>query len=126
MSATVDREIKLRNLKSKIIWVCCANLLNPPLQRIERLRFSKEDTEAQKEWKRAEYASQLNDREMERIRREPELLRELEKIMERVKQARSEYTAPEVNYAATSAANVVFHYFCDKCRNQVRSSLHGI
>jgi hypothetical protein len=60
---------------------------------------------------------------MERIRREPELLKELEKIMERVKQARSEYTAPEVNYAATATANVIFHYYCERCKNQVQPSL---
>ena len=120
MTSTVDREIKLRNLKSKIIWVCCANLLSPPLKRVEPLRLGKDDSEAQKAYKRAEHERLLNERDMERIRREPELLKELEKIMERVKQARSEYTAPEVNYAATATANVIFHYYCERCKNQVQ------
>jgi hypothetical protein len=34
---TVDRDDKIQNLKNKIIWVCCANRLSPPLQYVGKV-----------------------------------------------------------------------------------------
>ena len=86
--ATMERERKLHDLKLKLVAMCCQSLLNPPLPFIGALRFDKDDTEEDKEIKRKEHARKAAEREEERIRREPELLRELEKIMERVRSAR--------------------------------------
>jgi hypothetical protein len=36
---TVDRDSKIANLKNKIIWVCCANRLSPPLQYVGKLVY---------------------------------------------------------------------------------------
>lgn len=47
-AATVDRDNKLQNLKNKIIWVCCANRLSPPLQYVGALKYEKNDTEDEK------------------------------------------------------------------------------
>lgn len=122
-AATIDRDNKLQNLKTKIIWVCCANRLSPPLQYVGALKYEKNDTEDEKIAKRNEHAIKVNEREEERIRREPELLRELEKIMDRVKQARLEYSRPEIDYAANSYAQAIVRYYCEKCHNQVCPSL---
>ena len=86
--AAVERERKVHELKLKIIATCCQSLLNPPLPFIGALRFDKDDTDEDKDIKRKEHARKAMEREEERIRREPELLRELEKIMERVRLAR--------------------------------------
>ena len=85
---TIERERKLHELKLKLIATCCQSLLNPPLPFIGALRFDKDDTEEDKDIKRKEHARKAMEREEERILREPELLRELEKIMERVRSAR--------------------------------------
>ena len=37
----IDRETKINNLKRRIIWVCCSNLLSPPLPYIGPLRYEK-------------------------------------------------------------------------------------
>lgn len=37
-AGTVDRDNKINNLKNKIIWVCCANRLSPPLLYVGPLR----------------------------------------------------------------------------------------
>lgn len=118
-AATSDRENKLQNLKTKIIWVCCANRLSPPLQYVGALKYDKNDTEDEKIMKRNEHALKVAEREEERIRREPELLKELEKIMDRVKQARTEYSKPEIDYVANSHALAAVRYYCEKCHNQV-------
>ena len=86
--ATLERERKLQDLKLKLIATCCQSLLNPPLPFIGALRFDKDDTDEDKDIKRKEHARKAVEREEERVRREPELLRELEKIMERVRAAR--------------------------------------
>jgi hypothetical protein len=114
----------LQNLKTKIIWVCCANRLSPPLQYVGALRYEKNDTEDEKIVKRNEHAIKVNEREEERIRREPELLKELEKIMDRVKQARLEYSRPEIDYVANSYAQAIVRYYCEKCHNQVVLLFH--
>ena len=117
--ATADRENKLQNLKNKIIWVCCAKSLSPPLQYVGALKYEKNDTEDEKIARRLEHTIKVNEREEERIRREPELLRELEKIMDRVRQARLEYVRPEIDYAASANAQAIVRYYCEKCNNQV-------
>ena len=86
--ATMERERKFHDLKLKLIATCCQSLLNPPLPFIGALRFDRDDTVEDKELKRKEHARKAVEREEERVRREPELLRELEKIMERVRSAR--------------------------------------
>ena len=86
--ATVERERKLQDLKLKLVATCCQSLLNPPLPFIGALRFEKYDTDEDKDIKRKEHARKAIEREEERVRREPELLRELEKIMDRVRSAR--------------------------------------
>ena len=118
-AATADRDNKLQNLKNKIIWVCCAKSLSPPLQYVGALKYEKNDTEDEKIARRLEHTIKVNEREEERIRREPELLRELEKIMDRVKQARLEYVRPEIDYAASANAHAIVRYYCEKCNNQV-------
>ena len=118
-AATADRESKLQNLKNKIIWVCCAKSLSPPLQYVGALKYEKNDTEDEKIARRIEHTAKVNEREEERIRREPELLKELEKIMDRVKQARLEYSRPEIDYAASANALAIVRYYCEKCNNQV-------
>jgi hypothetical protein len=54
-AATQDREIKLSNLKNKIVWVCCANRLSPPLQYVGALKYEKNDTEDEKLAKKQEH-----------------------------------------------------------------------
>jgi hypothetical protein len=45
-------------------------------------------------------------------------LRELDKLIDRVKLARLEYSKPEIDYVANFTANSLVRYYCDKCSNQ--------
>ena len=116
---TKDRDAKLLSLKRNIAWACCSDLLSPPLPVLEQLRFQNTDDEETKRIKRAEHRRASEEREKERIRREPELLNELDKVMERVKSARSSYSKTGINYNAISEAYRVMKFYCDRCKNQV-------
>lgn len=117
LKGTVDRDKKLLDLKKKIAWGCCSNLLCPPLIAIGPLRFAKGESEEEKQIKRLEHSKKLKEREDERIRREPELIRELDRIIERVKSTRVEYTSG-INYAVVTEAYKTVRFTCERCGNQ--------
>jgi hypothetical protein len=121
---TGDRENKLNILKRNLAWACCADLLSPPLPTLEPLRFSNQDTDEEKQLKRSEHQARSEAREKERIMREPELIYELDKIIERVKLARLEYENNSVNYRVLSEAYREFKFTCERCKNQVRHHDH--
>jgi len=118
-TATADRARKLNELKSKLVAACCQGMLNPPLPSIGALRFDKDDTEEEKDEKRRQHARLCQQREAERIRREPELVRELEKIMDRIRLTRREYTKPEVDYGSAAASlDTYLEFRCKQCHNR--------
>lgn len=110
---------KLDNLKRKITWICCSDLLDPPLPYVGAVTYEKGDTEEDKRLKREDQARKLREKEEERIRREPELVEKFEKVIERVRKARSEYPKPEVDYLQNSIARTVTNFRCKICNNKV-------
>jgi hypothetical protein len=52
MSVTINRDEKIKDLKRKIAWACCVNLLSPPLPHVNPLVFAKSDNELQRQIKR--------------------------------------------------------------------------
>jgi hypothetical protein len=116
---TSNREEKYRDLKKRIAWACCGDLLNPPLPPLEPLRYSNTDDPELKSQKKAEYHKKVEEREKERMKREPELIEELDRVIERVRSARSEYNKSGLNYNAIAEAQRIFKFDCERCRNRV-------
>jgi hypothetical protein len=111
------------DLMRKLAKLCCSSVLSPPLPFVEALRIGPLDTEEEKAQKIAEHEQKVADRERERIRREPELMFEMDSIMRRVVAARSETTfdAVDPNLAKVKAmsSSSVPSLYCDMCHNKV-------
>jgi hypothetical protein len=118
---TLNREAKFLELKKNLAWACCSDLLYPPLPPLDALRFSNKDTEEDKQEKREEHRRLVEEREIERVQREPELIREFEKVIDRLRISRREYDISGPNYASLTEAYRTFRIYCERCKNQVRS-----
>lgn len=118
------------DLKRKLSLLCSNSILNPPLPFVGALRYSSDDTDEEKEKKRLEHEEKCQQREKERIRREPELMQEMDSIIKRVFASHAEplpEDAGEYSFGvqartpyretATKFGNVV--YFCESCGNKV-------
>ena len=124
------------DLKKRLALLCCDSILNPPLPFVGALRIRPDDPEDVKDSKRKEHEEKTQQRELERIRREPELLEELDNIMKRVYASRNE-TLPEdsgeynfgVKSSVTSASSHTSlgkfglpSYYCEICKNREYSN----
>lgn len=80
----------IESLKKSLALVCCNSILSPPIPFVGALRINNNDTPEEKEAKRKEYEEKLQFREKEKLRREPELVEEMNKIIKRVYDSRAE------------------------------------
>ena len=117
---TQNREAKLLDLKKKLGWTCCENLLIPPLQKVSRLELLKTDDEETKLAKQNDFAAKSSECERERISREPELLRAFDRIIERVRSAREEFDSNAFSYVAVSDAYRSNQIYCAHCKSEVK------
>lgn len=114
---TADREEKLRQLKLSLAWMCCDDLLVPPIAALEPLRVLNSDTEEMKQSKRNAYTKLVEERDKERRRREPELLLALDKVVDRVVVARPQYKKT-IDYATITDQTKTVKLSCSNCRNK--------
>ena len=80
----------IESLKKSLALVCCHSILSPPIPFVGALRINNNDTNEEREEKRKEHEEKLAFRESEKIRREPELVEEMNKIIKRVYDSRVE------------------------------------
>jgi len=66
-------------MKTRLMWHLCHELIDPPLPKLENLKFSPEDTEEEKQEKQIEYERKRDERDVIKMKREPELLRKFDK-----------------------------------------------
>ena len=113
---------KIHDLKLKVLWQLGAELIDPPLPRVDPLKFLPADSEAQQKEKRAEYERKLNERDDLKARREPELLEELDKIIEKVKSSktRKPINDNDTTIATSRVAEKTSDFYCPQCKNKVR------
>lgn len=116
---TVNREEKLLELKKKLAWTCCENLLSPPIAKLERLELDPESTDEERAHRQEEYAMQSRAIEKERQMREPELLGEFENIIDRVRSATANYQGTQFSYTAVSEAFRATIVRCERCNSDV-------
>jgi hypothetical protein len=119
-AVTQNREEKLRELKKKLAWTCCENLLIPPIAKLERLEFGKSDSTEDKAQKQEEYAAQSREIEYERKMREPELVYAFEAIIDRVRAANYNFSGSNFSYTAVSEAYRSTKIYCNRCNSEVR------
>jgi hypothetical protein len=117
---TLNREEKLIDLKKKLAWTCCENLLLPPIQKLTRPEFQASDTAEERTRKQDAYAIQSRAIELERGMREGELLQAFEGIIERVKSATHNFADKNFSYTAVSEAYRSTRVFCNRCNSEVR------
>lgn len=82
-----DKDIVIK-FKLGLARICCNSLLDPPLPFVEALRYRGDESKETRAKMQSEHERQKADREKKRIEREPELLQELDAIVERVKLSR--------------------------------------
>jgi len=113
----VDREEKVRQLKYSLAWLCCDELLVPPIPVLEPLRLLNTDTDEIKQEKREKHAKLLEARDRERKKREPELLSSLDRVVDRVLVARPQYKKM-IDYATITDQSKTVKLSCSNCKNK--------
>lgn len=113
----MDREEKLNQLKNSLAWMCCDELLVPPIPLVEPLRLLNSDTDEIKQEKRNKHTRLIFERDQERKEREPELLSSLDKVVERVVVARPQYKKT-IDYATITDQTKTVKLSCPNCKNK--------
>ncbi len=115
----LERIEKIKSLKRRIVGIYGSSLLTTPLDSKTVHKIFKEDTAAEKARKKAENAVIIAERTAELKLREPELVQELDKLIDRIRTARQEYGAIENLYVSSNAALSSQKFVCEQCGNQV-------
>lgn len=115
----------LLNVKKRLAWNLCADLLYPPISAIGALKFEDGDSDIIKEFKTKEYEKKKAEVERQKIEREPELLNKLDEIVERVVYSRSEKPAdneeawaPGGGAVGGEKTSALAGLACDLCGNK--------
>lgn len=116
-----DRLRKIASLKKRIVGIYGSSLLTSPLNTETVHTIFKDDSEEVKARKNADNKEILAARALELKQREPDLIQELEKIIERIKVARHDYGAIDNLYQSSTAALSTQQFVCEQCGNKVRS-----
>ncbi len=111
---------KIKQLKKRIVGIYGSGLLTVPWNTEPLQSILKEDSEEVKAKKNKRNKEILHIRAQELKDREPELIMELEKLIERIKTARLDYGQIENLYASSNAAMSTQKFKCKQCGNQVR------
>ena len=114
-------------LKKRLAVLCC----DPPIEFVGALRIKGDDTEEQMAVKRKEHDEKTKKRELERIRREPEIVEEMNNIMKRILLSRNEPLPDDggeydfgvmrdnkLKVIGSGAAGSMPTYYCEVCRNK--------
>ncbi len=118
-SSELNRIQKINQLKKRIVGVYGSSLLTTPLNQ-ETLRIILKDDSAElKARKMAENKEIIALRSLELKQREPELITELEKLIDRIKDARPNYGQIDNLYASSNAAVSTQKFVCERCGNRV-------
>jgi hypothetical protein len=115
----VDRLHKIAQLKKRIVGIYGSGLLTTPLNQDVIQKVFKDDNEDVKAEKNATNKRIIAERTVELKKREPELITELEKLIERIKNARPEYGSIQNLYSSSNAAIEKQKFTCEKCGNKV-------
>ena len=113
-------KLKIQNLKEKLLWDYCSELLKPALPYLEPLKLRKEDNEIEKKRKQQEHLARIQQRELIKKTREPELMRAFNKCIERVRKSREDKLINDNSINAFSYNNSVIpmSMTCSLCTNR--------
>ena len=117
----MDREQKILDLKHRIVGMYGSTLLPVTANIVTLLIHRRDDSPEERERKIEQNKNIVAQREAAYKKKFPEMVFELEKIMDRIKSARLEYgNANFENIRLTgTAAHTVFNMMCDQCGNRV-------
>jgi uncharacterized protein (DUF342 family) len=119
---TTREQVRVQDLKKRMVAVYGSSLLPLSLnsEKLEQLR--KDDSKAERERKIERNKKIIELREAAYAEKVPEMMKELDKIVERIRAARTEAGAGVLEniYSTGTAASSVFNLRCDECGNKVR------
>lgn len=119
MSQAADRKKKILDLKKKIVGIYGSTLLPSSINQVSLEVIRKDDSEEVRAEKLEENRNIIAERDAAYKQREPELVYELDKIIDRIRMARSEYGSIDMLYSSGTAAIPVPKFICTQCGNKV-------
>ena len=113
----LKKEMKMREIKKALAWSTCIGLVSPPFQDVPPLVILANDSEEVKKQKRFQNKLKMDAYEEEKIRREPEVVKEFDNLVQRITAARAGYKQG-IDYYSMAQNRKEVRVSCPRCHNK--------
>lgn len=119
MSDHDSKEMRLRELKKSMAWASCKELINPPIMAtVLPLKILPTDNDIERQEKQLQHKFSKDRYDEELLRREPDVIKEFEKLVDRIRATRHEYKQNGNDYYAIAEGVKSFKFHCSNCNNR--------